>query len=100
MQLVRGKFSPSEARELIHALVNSRIQFYQIQKMRRWESNHNTNTAGFDRKISELNAEREQLDKLIREADHAGLRVEIEGAIRLRISPPLFGAVEFNLHHN
>lgn len=100
MQLVKGRFSPAEARELIHTLVNSRIQFYQIMKMRRWEGDHNTNTAGFDRKISELNAEREQLDKLIREADQAGLRVEIEGGLRLRILPPLSAAFGLDLHRN
>jgi hypothetical protein len=79
IHLVKGVFTPSEATDILNGLIDEKINFHKIQRLQRWEGNHNSDTKDLNNRISELENEREKIMNYILEMKVAGKSIKIEG---------------------
>ncbi|ASV29305.1 hypothetical protein [Maribacter cobaltidurans] len=83
IQLVDGTFTPSEASDVITALIDEKINFHKIQRLQVWEGNHRSNTKGLDNRIQELMREKQLAKNIIKEARSKGRNIIINGTLSL-----------------
>lgn len=84
IQLVDGTFTPSEASDVINALIDEKINFHKIQRLQLWEGNHKCNTNGLDGRIEELMKEKQMAREIINEARTKGTNIIINGTLNLK----------------
>lgn len=85
VQLVKGTFSASEAADLVNNLIDEKINFHKIQRLQRWEGNHNCETKDLNDRITELEQERDKTIAFISQLRQSGKQIQIQG--RLEITP-------------
>lgn len=51
IQLVDGTFTPTEASDVINALIDEKINFHKIQRLKIYEGNHQGKTNLLDNRI-------------------------------------------------
>jgi predicted CopG family antitoxin len=86
IQLVKGEYSPSEASYIVMNLIDKKINFHQIRLHQIWEQNHNSNTEDIDKRIKELEKEKEVAKAFISNAIEQGLNIKIDGVLEMSIS--------------
>lgn len=86
VQLVKGTFTPSEAADVIGALIDQKINFHKIQRLQRWEGNHSCETGDLNDRISELEGERERAREFISQLRKQGRSVQINGILELTVA--------------
>lgn len=85
-RLIEGSFTPGEAREVLLALLNSKINFNHMAAFGLEE--RNDGDAGHHRKrVAELKAVRTQVSHLLEEARKGGFRVELQGEFSIQLVP-------------
>ncbi|PIB28278.1 hypothetical protein [Maribacter sp. 4G9] len=84
IQLVDGTFTPSEASDVITALIDEKINFHKIQRLQVWEGNHKCNTHGLDDRIQQLIKEKQLAKEIINEARAKGTNISINGTLSLK----------------
>ncbi|UWX55672.1 hypothetical protein NYZ99_04270 [Maribacter litopenaei] len=84
IQLVDGTFTPSEASDVITALIDEKINFHKIQRLQIWEGNHRSSTSGLDSRIQELLKEKQLAKDIISEARTKGVNISINGTLSLK----------------
>lgn len=84
IQLVDGTFTPSEASDVITALIDEKINFHKIQRLQLWEGNHKCNTNGLDGRIEQLMKEKQLAREIINEARSKGTKIIINGTLSLK----------------
>ncbi len=84
INLVDGTFTPSEASDVITALIDEKINFHKIQRLQIWEGNHKSKTHGLDNRIQELQTEKELARDIINEARTKGCNLVINGTLDLK----------------
>ena len=83
VQLVDGAFTPSEAWDLISALIDEKINFHKLHRLSIWERDNLSDT-GFDNKrMHQLLQEKEAFKAIYREAKQNGKKVRINGVINV-----------------
>jgi hypothetical protein len=85
VELVNGVFTASETADLINNLIDEKINFHKIQRLQRWEGNHNCDTGDLNSRIAELEQEREKTTAFISKLRQSGKAFRILG--RLEIIP-------------
>lgn len=85
MQVIKGDYAPTEAKELLGNLLDSQINHQKIQHWINWEANHNQPDQ-HQHKLAELTACKERFEKVIKEASELGCRLQIEGNFELKLT--------------
>lgn len=86
IQTVNGKFSPTEANDLLNELIASRINHHNIQMLSVWEHNHQQDSNDASGKIELMKKQKLEAIDLIAKARKEGLKVEIIGNIEVKLS--------------
>lgn len=85
IQLVDGVFSPSEASDVILALINEKINFHKLQRLSWSEGNETANTKYPDDRIKELEKEKEITKSFISRIRTEGKKLKIEGSLQITL---------------
>lgn len=83
IQLVEGRFTPSEASDVVSALIDEKINFHKLQRLKIWEGDQNAPADYANGRILELKEEKKKAKDFIREARLEGRNVRIEGVLRI-----------------
>lgn len=83
VQLVRGSFTPSEAAEVILALLDEKINFHKLQRLRWCEGYFKADTSYADQRIAELEAQKVLARNFIRQAREQGKCLNIKGTLEI-----------------
>jgi hypothetical protein len=86
IQLVRGEYTPSEASYIVMNLIDKKINFHKIRLLQTWEQNHKCDTSEIDKRIEELEKEKEVAQAFFAEAIEQGLTIKIDGVLNMSIS--------------
>lgn len=81
-KLVKGTFSPSESKEILFKLINSKIKFHQLEAFSLKERNSGI-TAYHVERIEELEHEKEKLTTYLLEATALHKNLKLEGTITI-----------------
>lgn len=84
LHLIKGQFSPEEAREVLLSLINSKIQFHELQIMRKKARGEADIDASLQR-IDDLEKSREQILELTSMYDSLGCELELEAEVVLSL---------------
>ena len=85
VQLVRGGFTPSEAADVVLGLIDEKINFHKLQRLRWCEGYFDADTSYADTRIAELQAEKQRVKTFIKEAREAGRCISINGTLELSL---------------
>lgn len=85
IQLVDGTFTPSEASDVILALLNEKINFHKLQRISWSEGSTNANTEYPDSRIQELEKERKIIKEFISNVRNEGKKLRIDGILNITL---------------
>ena len=88
VQLVKGEFTPSEASDIIEALIKQKVNFHKIQRLKLWTGDCECNTPGLDGRIGELIEDKKTAKAFINEARRKGMNIEINGSLEISYTEP------------
>ena len=100
VQLVKGEFTPSEASDIIEALIKTKINFHKIQRLKLWEGNCDSNTSGLDGRIDELLKDKIDAKKFIKKARQGNYNLQISGTLNLTLTEPSGEIKSFQISKN
>jgi len=83
--LVKGQFSPEEAREVLLSLINSKIQFHELQIMRKKARGEGDIDVSLQRIESLEERSRDQILELTSMYDSLGCELELEAEVVLSL---------------
>ena len=83
VQLVEGLFKPSEATHVVNALIDQKINFHKIQKLRLWEGSEEADTTYENNLIKELNDAKQTAKDYIAIARKEGYNVVINSTLSI-----------------
>ena len=83
VQLVEGRFTPSEAADVISALISEKINFHKLQRLSILEGDETTNCAQTNSRIKELEDERMIAREFIKIAKMEGYNLKINGTLEI-----------------
>lgn len=83
--LIKGDFSPEEAREILESLINQKIKFNEVRKFQRWTNDHNADSSDLDNRIAELKTERNDLLKFMEALIGSGKTISINGEVNIKV---------------
>ena len=83
IQLVKGVFTASETADLVNNLIEEKINFHKIQRLQRWEGNHNCETGDLNDRITELEQELEKSIAFISKMRQSGKAFRIMGQLEI-----------------
>ncbi|WP_194851004.1 hypothetical protein [Nonlabens antarcticus] len=84
IQLVKGEFTPSQASEVINALIDQKINYHKIENIQMWEKDHSTDQEPLKKRIKELENEKEVARKFIADLKAKGKKLTMDGTIILK----------------
>jgi len=83
VQLVEGKFTPSEASDIISSLITEKINFHKLQRLGRSEGNINADCVYPDNRVKELEDEKMIAKEFIKMARREGYNLKINGTLEI-----------------
>jgi hypothetical protein len=86
IQLVKGEFTPSDASYVIMSLIDEKINFHKIQRLQKWEGDHNGSTKELNDRISELEKEKEIAREFIAKIRKQTGKLKINGTLEISIA--------------
>lgn len=86
VQLVEGKFTPSEASDIISALIQEKINFHKLQRLGRTEGNIDADCEYPNSRVKELEDERMIAKEFIKIARKEGQNLQISGTLEISFS--------------
>ena len=86
IQLVKGSFSPSEASDIICALLDEKINFHKLQRLIIREGSHGCKSPQLDGRIQELEEEKQIAREFISNNREAGRNLKISGTLEITIA--------------
>ncbi|AKA34744.1 hypothetical protein [Flagellimonas lutaonensis] len=85
INLVDGTFTPSEAHDVIQALIDQKINFHKFQRLSWCEGDINADTQYPDGRIAELIEEKKKAKELIAELRKEGKKLRIDGILKISV---------------
>jgi len=85
VQLVEGEFTPSEAQDVVCALINEKINFHKIQRLCLFEGDENADVKYPSGRIAELFEERKTAKAFIKMARERGCSIKINGTLEIEL---------------
>ena len=86
IQLVTGSFSASEASDIICALLDEKINFHKLQRLKLWEGSHGCQTNQLDGRIHELEEEKKVAREFIARVRESGRALKISGTLEITLA--------------
>jgi hypothetical protein len=83
VQLVEGRFTPSEAADVISALIAEKINFHKIQRLSHLEGDETADCSQSNSRIKELEDERMIAREFIKIAKMEGYNIRINGTLEI-----------------
>ena len=83
IQLVEGTFTPSEASDVISALIDEKINFHKLQRISMCEGHKDANTSYEDGRVAELHNEKKTAKEYIAQARREGYNLKIDGVLEI-----------------
>ena len=81
-KLIQGDFSPQDAKTVLMSVINSKINFHNLNAFSEFVKN-NEDCEISKRRISVLTSSLEDINKLLEESDRNGMRLKINGDITI-----------------
>lgn len=81
INIVDGCFTPSEANDVVEAMIEGKINFHKVRRLQQWLGDCNCETQDAKRRIEELTLEMEKAKAFFAEAKRAGRKVVIKGKL-------------------
>lgn len=85
IKLIEGTFTPSEANDILTSIVDKKINFHKIQRLKIFEGNHNDPCVHDSDRLNELIASKERLVEIVREVKSQGRKLKIHSNIHIEI---------------
>lgn len=85
VQLVDGQFTPSEASDIIKALIKEKINFHKIHRLSMFEGNIDSDTSLDDSRVNQLKKEQIKFDAICDEARSLGKNIRINGILNIEV---------------
>jgi len=85
VNLIDGQFSPSDASDIITAMLDKKINYHKIKIMCISEGNHNDPCVHDNSRLNELEAEKSRLKSIIQNARRSGQKLQISSLINIEI---------------
>lgn len=85
IQLVDGKFTPSQASDVLVALIKQKISYHKLEELQNWERNHKYDQAPLKNRIKELEGELKRTKDFMSELKESGKNVKIDGVIKMSV---------------
>lgn len=85
VQLVDGTFTVSEARDIISALIDQKINFHKVQRLSIWEGNEGEQADFPNDRIIELARDKQKAKKFLAALKQQGLNVRITGTLEITV---------------
>ena len=85
IQLVHGTFTPSEAGDVILALLDEKINFHKLQRISWREGSDKANTEYPDGRIKELQEEKRIAKEFIASVRNEGKTLKIDGVLNITL---------------
>lgn len=86
VQLVKGEFTPSEALDIINALIDEKINFHKLKRLQLWEGDHRCDTGQLDGRIQELQEERKLAKNFLANSIAQGRKIRINGIVEFTLA--------------
>jgi hypothetical protein len=83
VQLVEGTFTPSQASDVISALIEEKINYHKIQRLSLTEGNEKSDCSYPNSRIIELKEEKQKAKDFLAEARREGFNVRINGTLEI-----------------
>lgn len=81
INIVDGCFTPSEANDVVEAMIEGKINFHKVKRLQQWLGDCNCETKDAKRRIEELTQEQEKAKAFFAAAQKAGRKVVIKGKL-------------------
>ena len=85
ISLIDGIFTPSDASDILNAMLTKKINFHNLQIMRITEGNHNDPCNHDCTRLETLKAEKARLKQIINEVRGLGKRMNIQSTIKIEV---------------
>lgn len=85
VRLADGNYSPSQASDMLNALIDQKINYYKVLRWSMRVGNEGTDTSWLDEKIASLETDKNNLVHIIKEARQDGRQLEIKGELEISI---------------
>jgi hypothetical protein len=85
VQLIDGTFTAAEARDLITALIDQKINFHKVQRLSIWEGNSGEQADFPNGRIVELARDKQETKKFLSALKQQGLKVRISGTLEIEV---------------
>ena len=85
IQLVKGRFTPTQAMDIILSLINQKINYHKIERIQLWEKNHKSDPEPLSKRILELQEEKKSAEKFLLKMKAEGKDVTINGVLEFTI---------------
>lgn len=83
INLIDGQFTPSEASDVMEALIREKINFHKVQRLQKLIGDCDCETGELSGRISELIEEKQKAKAFFAEARAAGRNVVINGTLEI-----------------
>ena len=84
IELIKGTFSPQEAREVLLTILEDKVRFHNVKIMRGFETG--TDSSASQLRIKELNASRKRVHQLVDQAIENSTDLAINATITITAS--------------
>lgn len=81
--LIEGEFTPSEANDVVSALIDEKINFHKVQRLQQWMGDCDSDDSGLNGRIGELEEEKRKAKAFFAEARKAGTKLVISGKLEI-----------------
>lgn len=85
VKLIDGSFLPSEAKDLINALIDQKINFHKLRRLSLWERDHHDESFFDNNRITQLLQEKKEVIELLKEAKQSGKQLRINGSLNIEL---------------
>jgi len=83
INLVEGQFTPSEAQDVMDALIREKINFHKVQRLQQLIGDSDCETGELNGRIAQLLEEKQKVKAFVAEARSAGRKLVINGTLEL-----------------
>lgn len=84
VKLVDGEFTPTQASDILNALIDQKINYHKIENLQHWEQDHNNDAKPYIQRIKELEEEKKAIDRYISEIKLEGKKLSINGMLTIK----------------
>ncbi|MEZ4686035.1 MAG: hypothetical protein R3B47_08190 [Bacteroidia bacterium] len=85
IQLVKGIYTPDEASDVLLSLLDEKINFHKVHRLKLWEGNHNYPGEVLNARIQELEQEKVTARQMVAMAKTAGKKIRISGVLEMSL---------------